>query len=99
MSAVFRVHASFDLPSRRVFVLRGEILSGEVRRGMVLHMPLNSGFAATTPIGAVEMIDGAGFGQARIALLIPYEDRAEQEFIEDWASIGEELLVADPERP
>ena len=99
MTAVFRVHDSFDVSSRRLFILRGEILSGEVRPGMLLYMPLNRGFDATVPINAVEMVDGPGFGDATVALVFRCEDRVEQEFIEDWASVGEELLIGEAEGP
>jgi hypothetical protein len=97
MTAVFRVADSFDLPARQAFVLRGEVLVGEVRAGMLLHIPLNAGFDVTAPISAVEAIDGPGFSLATVALVLRYDDRVEQEFFADWAAAGDELLIVPPE--
>ena len=97
MTAVFRVHDTFDLPRRRVFVLRGEILAGTIRTGMLLHMPLNKGFDITAPIAAVESIDGPSFGAATVGLLLSYNDPTERDFFNEWAGAGEELLVGDAE--
>ena len=64
---------------------------------MLLHVPLNRGFDATALISAVEAIDGPGFSPATVALVLRYEDRVEQEFLADWATVGEELLIGAPE--
>ena len=95
MTAVFRVHDTFDLPSRRAFVLRGEILAGVIGRGMLVHRAGKHALDITAPIAAVESIDGPGFGAATIALLLAYRDRAERDALEDWAGAGGELVIED----
>jgi hypothetical protein len=94
MSATFRVEDSFYLAPRRAYVLRGQILAGEVRRGMFVRVGLNDGVDISAPIDAVEFVDRPG-GVSAIGLLMRCEDEVERAMWEGLTSPGEELSVTD----
>ena len=92
MSATFRVRDGFDLPIRRAWVLRGEILDGVIQAGMFLAFPFNDSVEMTTPIQAVEVISEGGRAHS-IGLLLAYEDDLGLELWRGLTSPGEILHV------
>jgi hypothetical protein len=53
----FRVRDTFEIPDRKLFVLAGSIVEGEIRPGMFVRVPMNS---AT---GIRFLIDSIGFAR------------------------------------
>ena len=52
--AKFHVKETFEIPSRDLFVMAGDLVSGTVRAGMLIHIRLNSQVATTVPIYRIE---------------------------------------------
>jgi len=50
----FRVNDTFALESRRLFVLAGSIVEGQIRAGMIVNVPLNSSLLISGQIHSVE---------------------------------------------
>lgn len=97
MPARFRVHDTFTLQSRRMFVIAGDIVEGTVRVGMQVEVPLNDSLSVTAPVAAVEFVDGPG-PQSRVGLGIRYEDDDELEMLRGLNIGGCEILtVSEPE--
>ena len=94
MNAHFKVLDGFDLPSRRAWVLRGDVVAGSVRPGMFLSFPFNDSVTMSAEIGAVEAVDGPGQASA-IGLLLEYEDDLGLELWRGLTSPGEVLEVTD----
>lgn len=72
----FHVNDTFALESRRLFVLAGSILEGEIRAGMIVNVPLNSSLVVSGQIHSVEFARRAG-GREDVCLCISYEDSDE----------------------
>lgn len=75
--ALFRVNTTFALSPRDLFFLSGDVLSGEVRAGMVVtagpaHRP-----SFREPIHAVEFVDYRAERRAEVALGFRYADPAD----------------------
>lgn len=51
----FHVRDSFEIPGRKVFVLAGSILDGEIRTGMFVRVPLNSETGISLLIDSIEL--------------------------------------------
>jgi hypothetical protein len=96
VEAHFRVSGVLKLQSRPGVYVCGEIVDGEVKRGMEIAWPIH-GDAITTsvPIREVEFIDYAP-GVAGIALGVRFaEDEAENEqFLRDFLEVGMVVSVA-----
>jgi hypothetical protein len=72
----FRVKDTFALESRRLFVLAGSIVEGQIRAGMIVNVPLNSSLVASGEIHSVEFALRAD-GREDVCLCISYEDSDE----------------------
>jgi hypothetical protein len=94
MPAVFAAKGSFGIPSRRLFVISGEILSGLVRNGMTMKVRLNSTLAFDLPISAVEMVkkvDGSEVGLCTVC-----RDADELSLLKGLNIAGETIEIGDP---
>jgi hypothetical protein len=72
----FRVNDTFTLESRRLFVLAGSIVEGQIRAGMIVNAPLNSSLLISGQIHSVEFARRSG-GRDDVCLCIAYEDSDE----------------------
>jgi len=72
----FRVRNTFVLESRRLFVLAGSIVEGQIRAGMIVNVPLNSSLVISGEIHSVEFTRRSD-GREDICLCISYEDSDE----------------------
>src|SRR5580765_6916963 len=50
----FQVREAFEIPDRKVFVLAGSIVEGEIRTGMFVRVPLNSETGIRLLINSIE---------------------------------------------
>ena len=71
-----RVNDTFALESRRLFVLAGSIVEGQLRAGMIVNVPLNSSLVVSGQIHSVEFARRAD-GREDVCLCISYEDSDE----------------------
>ena len=88
----FRVVETFTLESRRLFVLAGSIIEGEIGSGMSLSVPSGSGPAKTACIHSIEFARRPD-GHEYLCLCIQY---AEPDELEIWRGLdidGETLEV------
>jgi len=67
----------------RSVIVEGRLLSGEVRTGMELHIPMNGSFSMTVPVREV-CADG-------LVLVLDCEDNGEMEFVLA-LNFGDEVL-------
>ena len=88
--AMFRVAGTFDLRSRGLFVVFGEILEGELRPGMQVSVPLQGELSVSGTIASVEFVDFIAYGKGYPALTLHFADADE---LEIWRSIIEEGTV------
>jgi len=72
----FRVNDTFALESRRLFVLAGSIVEGQIRAGMIVNVPLNSSLLISGQIHSIEFVRRTG-GREDVCLCITYEDSDE----------------------
>ena len=72
----FRVTDTFSLESRRLFVLVGSIVEGEIQAGMIVRVPLNSSLSLSGSIHSIEFARRAG-GWEDVCLCIAYDDPSE----------------------
>ncbi len=83
-TATFYASGSFLLRERRLFVIVGDVLEGEVRAGMKLSVPLG-GIALTTRVASVEFVDVIHERKAYLGLAIECADPDELDF---WMGLG-----------
>jgi hypothetical protein len=69
----FRVNDTFALEPRRLFVLAGSIIEGQIRAGMFVKVPLNSSLLISGQIHSVEVARRTD-GREDVCLCITYED-------------------------
>jgi hypothetical protein len=69
----FWVNHTFALEPRRLFVLAGSIVEGQVRPGMIVNVPLNSSLLISGQIHSVEFARRSD-GREDVCLCITYED-------------------------
>lgn len=50
----FHVRDTFEIPDRKLFVMAGSIVEGEIRRGMFVRVPLNSETGIRLLIDSIE---------------------------------------------
>ena len=50
----FHVRQTFEIPDRKLFVLAGSIIEGEIQRGMFVRVPLNSQTGVRLLIDSIE---------------------------------------------
>jgi hypothetical protein len=72
----FRVNDTIALESRRLFVLAGSIVEGQIRAGMIVNVLLNSSLLISLQIHSVEFARRSG-GREDVCLCLAYEDSAE----------------------
>jgi hypothetical protein len=92
----FKAAGTFHLRSRRIVVIYGDILSGDVRSGMYLALPMNPGFAFTGRIASVEFVDVVPQQRAYVGLVMDY-DPQELGFWETMNISDEVLEVSESE--
>src|SRR5262249_8957013 len=80
----FRVNNTFALESRRLFVLAGSIVEGQIRAGMIVKVPLNSSLSISGQIHSVEFARRTD-GREDVCLCITYEDPDE---VDVWKSLN-----------
>src|SRR2546429_9337963 len=56
----FYIRAAFEIPTRQLFVLAGSVTEGEVKPGMLVHVPINSQMVAVTRIDSIEFAQREG---------------------------------------
>jgi hypothetical protein len=95
MKATFKVAGTFELKSRSLFVVFGEIVDGELSAGMQISLPLQGELSATGTIASVEFVDFAAYGKSYPALTLHVEEPGE---LEIWRSIIEEGVVLKASR-
>jgi hypothetical protein len=54
--AKFHIKDTFEIEGRDIFVMAGSILEGTIRKGMFVHVQLNSAVSICEPIHAIEMV-------------------------------------------
>lgn len=97
-SATFLVRRTFHLPSRRAFVLSGDILSGVLRAGMLIDVQLNESVTMPTPVRAVEAVDvNRAAGHAEVGLVLECEDEVARVMFAGLFEAGEVLTLHHPE--
>jgi len=93
MSALFKATASFVIPSRRMFVVSGDILSGVVKKGMTMKIRMNSGLAVSLPIESVVFVkkkEGSELGLTTIC-----RDADELSLLQALNVDGEQIEIED----
>ena len=50
----FHFKDTFEIPDRKLFVIAGSIVEGEIRAGMFVHIAFNPAFATTVRIHSIE---------------------------------------------
>jgi hypothetical protein len=76
MPARFRCDATFTIPVRRYFVLRGQIIYGIVHPGMRAIIPTPSGGELIRTIASIEVLS-TGDKQGAVGLCLRCEDDSE----------------------
>jgi hypothetical protein len=93
MIATFRVNRVFPLRRQSLWVLAGEIQSGEVCRGMQLRVALNCSVQLVEPIYGVEFLDGPGVSSS-VALTFRVDDPDDYMIWEMFPEVGEVVEIA-----
>ena len=89
----FRVHGSFVIGARSLFIVRGIIAGGDVRIGQIVVRPEG----IDSPVTAVESrLSSVSGGSDQTALMFRYTSRAQLGRWEALARPGVELTLADP---
>lgn len=94
MSAQFHATSSFAIPSRRVFVISGDILSGVVKKGMTMKIRFNSGLALSLPIASVEFVTGKAGSEVGLTTIC--RDSDELDFLRGLKIGGEQIEIDQP---
>jgi hypothetical protein len=82
----FHVKDTFEIPDRRLFVMAGSIVEGEIRAGMFVHIGFNPAFATTARIHSIEFARREGGEDVCLCI---EADRELAEFMRD-LNIGDE---------
>ena len=56
----FHVKDTFEIPDRKLFVLAGSIVEGQIKTGMVVRIPLSSSHGVRLHIHSIEFARRAG---------------------------------------
>ena len=94
MNATFRICDGFELPSRRAWVVRGDIIDGTIQSGMFLSFPIIDGASMTAPIQAIEFV-AAPSRDATIGLLVACNDDTDRALWRGAVVPGQVLQVTD----
>jgi hypothetical protein len=92
MEATFKVHKTFRLPSRALFVFAGEIIEGTIKAGMNMQIPMNGSFAIDVLINEVSFVHTDGVGL--VALTTVLDDPQDADIYEQFDVSGEILNVS-----
>ena len=95
MKPKFRVVGSFELASRGLFVVFGDIVHGELLAGMSIGVEVGPNLSVVGRIASVEFVDFRSAGAGYVALTLEHDDPSE---LDVWRSLieeGTELLVVD----
>lgn len=95
MPALFNAKASFTIPSRRLFVVSGDIVSGVVKKGMLMNVRMNSSFSMSLPIEGVEFVTKKEGGEVGLTTLC--SDDNELAILQGLNIGGEQIEIDDPE--
>jgi hypothetical protein len=87
--AKFHVFDIFEVESRNLFVLAGEITEGEIKVGMKVNIRFNSSVSMTAPIHSIEFARREG--REDVCLCILYKDDTEL-MIWRGLNIGDEIV-------
>ncbi|QPF75556.1 hypothetical protein G8A07_23315 [Roseateles sp. DAIF2] len=93
MSATFRVHQSFVLSARSLYVFAGQVVQGDVRPGMKIRIAISEGLEMEMPVEGVEALRQDG-GEL-VALTVALEDPDDADFLQQLDVVGESLVVSD----
>lgn len=74
----FHVTNTFTIEGRRLFILAGSIVDGEIRPGMFVRVPFNSALEMTAQIHSIEFAHRLDGGES-LCLCIPCSDEKELE--------------------
>jgi len=78
--ARFFIHATFSIVGKSLFVLCGEIISGEIATGMELHLPHTPNVGKTLKVHSLEHVHGPE-NQSQVGLTVQYKDDDELSFL------------------
>ena len=95
MTAKFHCEETFTVPSRRLFVLAGEIMDGVVRCGMTIQVPTGEGTRLSCVVNSVELISTAD-KWGRVGLAIECADDTELQSMSDLNIRDVECVVIGP---
>jgi hypothetical protein len=87
----FLVNELWYLESRKLCVMAGHIVSGTIKPGMFLNVPMNSSLSMTIRIDGIEFARRPH--EELICLTHQCEDKLDFEIIEGWGFIGETLEI------
>jgi len=93
MTASFHAASSFAIPSRRMFVITGDIVRGVVKKGMTMSVRSKSGILLNLPIESVEFVkklEGSEVGLTTIC-----RDADELEFLRGLEISDEYIEIAE----
>jgi hypothetical protein len=93
MPAQFHASTSFAIPSRRMFIISGQIVSGVVKSGMTMNVRFNSGLALSLPIESVEFVDKKDGSEVGLTTICG--DADELKFLEGLKIGDEDIEIAD----
>ena len=90
----FYVRDTFEIPDRRLFVMAGSIVDGEVQPGMFLRVAFNSALDMTARIHSIEFARRRG-GEDDVCLCF----EAEPDLLEIWRglNISDETFEVTPD--
>lgn len=77
------------MPNKRLFVISGDIVSGTVKKGMIMKVRLNSDLSFDLPIDAVEMVKKTETSEIGLCTLC--EDADELSLLKG-LNIGDEII-------
>ena len=104
MAARFHCDATFTIPSRRTFVLAGQIVEGAICAGMWITLPTPDGTALGQPINSIELISTPD-RRGAVGLCIAFADSRHAEALQALAirdvdcSVAEEPLTVGRSGP
>ena len=90
----FHVKDTFEIPDRKLFVMAGSIIEGNIRTGMFVHVPFSSSLATTIRIHSIEFARRQGAED--VCLCIQSEPEL-AEFLRS-LNISDETLEVSTER-
>lgn len=92
--AEFLVTRIFTLENRKTVFICGTILSGEIRKGMIVKILVDSELFWVKPVDTVEYVHSP-MGKSETALGLLYSDSEELHWITGLSPIGESIKVVE----